>query len=186
MKAKLLAVFLICTSIVVCLIGLTACTHTKPLTPVEEASLAFKASPHMRTEQAVILFPVVTNGMLRADVERLLGQPNGSDSNHCYYTIFYSQAWNLDFKDDRVISSRGESFLPSKSNAGSAQDQVYAKVRPLFQKYYPRAVATNAGVNGIHFEYEVTEFEFPSNSNGRAKEVTRERGPKQGGILCEI
>ena len=66
-------------------------------------------------------------------------------------------------------------------------DRVCAKLRALFQKYYPKATITNRDVDGIHFEYEVMTFEFPYTGPPHAKhEATTHRGPKKGGVLCGV
>ncbi len=68
-------------------------------------------------------------------------------------------------------------------------DSVCAKLKTLFQKYYPKAYFTNQLVNGICFEYEVATFDFsPSATNSvtQKHENPIQRGPKNGGILCSI
>jgi hypothetical protein len=66
---------------------------------------------------------------------------------------------------------------------------VYAKLKPVFQKYYPAATMTNAAANGLHFEYEVTNFNFSTPAQpgaGALRENPIQRGPKHGGILCNV
>ena len=71
--------------------------------------------------------------------------------------------------------------------SGPVPDRVCAKLRALFQKYYPKATITNRDVDGIHFEYEVMTFEFPyTGPPGRKHEATTQRGPKKGGVLCSV
>ena len=72
-------------------------------------------------------------------------------------------------------------------NSRPVPGAVCEKLQALFQKYYPKATFRNLGVNGIHFEYEVTTFEFPyTGPPGRKHMATTERGPKKGGILCSV
>lgn len=66
-------------------------------------------------------------------------------------------------------------------------DQVCAKLEALFRKHYPKAVFDNQGVNGIHFEHEVIPFVFPyTGARGAKHETDKQRGPKEGGILCSV
>ena len=85
----------------------------------------------------------------------------------------------------------GDSHAPDVSLGSPALnrtlDHVYAKLQPLFQKYYPKATSYNAHSNGIHFEFDVTNFEFPyTGPPGRMHEATTQRGPNKGGILCSV
>lgn len=66
-------------------------------------------------------------------------------------------------------------------------DRVCARLEALFKKHYPKATFENQGVNGIHFEHEVTTFEFPYNGpKGGKREAEKQRGPKKLGILCSV
>ena len=66
-------------------------------------------------------------------------------------------------------------------------DRVSAKLEAIFKKHYPKATFENQGVNGIHFEHEVTTFEFPYNGpEGAKREAEKQRGPKRRGILCSV
>jgi hypothetical protein len=65
-------------------------------------------------------------------------------------------------------------------------DDICTKLKVLFQKYYPKAMFTNLQVNGVHVEYEVATFEFPRSASTAKQENPIQRGPKQGGILCNI
>lgn len=78
--------------------------------------------------------------------------------------------------------ARGEEI--PKSNP--VPDRVCAKLQELFQKYYPKATSTNRNVNGFHFEYEVTTFEFPPADPTGKHENPIQHGPKKGGILCSV
>ena len=76
---------------------------------------------------------------------------------------------------------------PASGSVAAVPDSVCARLRALFQTHYPKATITDRGVNGIHFEYEVTTFEFPYHGSPGAKhEATTQRGPKKGGILCGV
>jgi hypothetical protein len=80
----------------------------------------------------------------------------------------------------RGDESRGAKSLP-------VADGVRAQLEDLFQKYYPEAKFSNRGVNGIHFEYEITTFEFPfTGPKGAKREAEKQQGPKKGGILCRV
>jgi hypothetical protein len=66
-------------------------------------------------------------------------------------------------------------------------EQLCAKLQALFEKHYPKARLDNQGVNGIHFEHQVTNFEFPyTGPKGAKHETEKQRGPMQGGILCSV
>ncbi len=65
-------------------------------------------------------------------------------------------------------------------------ESVCKKMEILFLKYYPKVATTNDQANGIHFEYEVTTYEFPPADPSKKHENPIQRGPKQGGILCSI
>ena len=71
----------------------------------------------------------------------------------------------------------------------SAMADIYAKLKPIFQKYYPKVVMTNEEVNGLHFEYDVTTFDFSTPAlagSGAKRENPIQKGPKHGGILCSV
>ena len=70
--------------------------------------------------------------------------------------------------------------------AGPVPDRVCKKMEILFQKYYPKVATTNQQANGLHFEYEVTNYDFPSTDPGHKQEAPKQIGPQQGGILCGI
>ena len=78
-------------------------------------------------------------------------------------------------------------FLFVQPNAGGEDglksdpvlDHVYVKLQPLFQKYYPKAKCANQGRDGLHFEYEVTTFEFPFTAARKARGHHSAR-PKEG------
>ena len=53
-------------------------------------------------------------------------------------------------------------------------ESVCKKMEILFLKYYPKVATTNDQANGIHFEYEVTTYEFPPadpDSAGNDKDI---------------
>jgi hypothetical protein len=79
-------------------------------------------------------------------------------------------------------SSRGED-----GNSVPVSDQMCTKLEALFQEYYPKATFDNQRINGVHIEHEVTTFEFPyTGPKGAKHESEKQRGPKQGGILCSV
>ena len=81
-----------------------------------------------------------------------------------------------------------EAFIHSQAYTTTLAD-VYTKLKPIFQKYYPAATMTNAAANGLHFEYEMTNFDFstPAQAGSGAKqEDPIQQGPKHGGILCSV
>ena len=81
-----------------------------------------------------------------------------------------------------------EAFIHSQEYTSTLAD-VYAKLKPVFQKYYPTATMTNAAANGLHFEYEVTNFDFSTPAqpgSGLKREDPIQRGPKHGGIVCTV
>ena len=84
-----------------------------------------------------------------------------------------------------LLKTQGnESHIPEPRPVA---DQVCANLEALFQKHYPKALFDNQGVNGVHFEHEVTTFEFPyTGSSGAKHETEKQRGPKPGGILCSV
>ena len=66
-------------------------------------------------------------------------------------------------------------------------DRVCAKLEALFQEYYPKATFENQRIYGVHFEHDVTTFEFPYTGRKGAKhETEKQQGPKKGGILCNV
>jgi hypothetical protein len=77
-----------------------------------------------------------------------------------------------------------------KSPAYSATlSVVYTKLEPLFKKYYPSAVMTNTGVDGLCFEYAVTNYDFSvpvQPGDGAKHENPSQKGPRHGGILCKV
>ena len=82
---------------------------------------------------------------------------------------------------------RGE----NEPKSGPVPDQICVKLQALFQKYYPKATFTNQQANGIRFEYETGTFEFPpvnpaAGKQENPKENPIQRGPKQGGIMCNV
>jgi hypothetical protein len=87
---------------------------------IQQASSTFKAKPISRSKEAAILFPLITNGMTREAIESLLGTPDHNDGDIWGYTIFYSQALRVDFKDDRVISKLGIG-IPGITNNSDGQ-----------------------------------------------------------------
>jgi hypothetical protein len=81
-----------------------------------------------------------------------------------------------------------EVFIHSQAYASMLAD-VYTRLKPIFQKYYPAATMTNAAVNGLHFEYEVTNFDFSTPTqpgSGAKQENPIQTGPKHVGILCSV
>jgi hypothetical protein len=81
------------------------------------------------------------------------------------------------------ISTRGVEI----PKAISVSERVQTELQALFQKYYPKAKFTNQEVNGLRFEYDVTTFEFPyAGPKGAKHENPIQRGPKKGGILCNV
>jgi len=81
-----------------------------------------------------------------------------------------------------------EAFRRSQAYTSILAD-VYAKLKPVFQKYYPAARMKNAAANGLHFEYEVTNFDFSTTdqpSSGSKRENPIQKGPRHGGILCSV
>lgn len=72
----------------------------------------------------------------------------------------------------------------SKSRA--PPDSVRTKLEALFGKHYPEATTTVAHGDRLRFEFETTTYEFPYNGKIRKRESTTQRGPKKGGILCNI
>ena len=79
----------------------------------------------------------------------------------------------------------------SEPKSGPVPDQICVKLQALFLKYYPKATFTNQQANGIHFEYETGTFEVPADTKGDAAnpsgaEQRTERGPKKGGIMCDV
>ena len=93
-------------------------TNTTHLDPIQQASDSFKEHIGFRTKEAEMLFPFITNGMPRIEVERLLGRPkkyDGSWAAEAYaeewnYSVFYSQHLDVTFKDDRVVSTTAVGF----------------------------------------------------------------------------
>jgi hypothetical protein len=78
-----------------------------------------------------------------------------------------------------------ETFRHSPAYEPAVAD-VYSKLLPLFQKYYPQAGFTNSPSHDLHFEYAVTNFLFPVPTNILKHEPEVQRGPLTGGILCDI
>jgi hypothetical protein len=81
-----------------------------------------------------------------------------------------------------------EIFIHSQAYTATLAE-VYAKLKPIFQKYYPAVTMTNAAANGLHFEYEVTNFDFSTPAqpgSGFKQEYPIQKGPKHGGILCNV
>ena len=81
-----------------------------------------------------------------------------------------------------------EAFIHSQAYTATLAE-VYAKLKPIFQKYYPAATMTDAAANGLHFEYEVTNFDFSTPAqpgSGAKQESPIQKGPKHGGILCNV
>jgi len=81
-----------------------------------------------------------------------------------------------------------ETFRHSPAYEPAVAD-VYSKLLPLFQKYYPQAGFTNSPDHALKFEYAVTNFLFPVPTNGlkgKGHEPEVQRGPLPGGILCSI
>lgn len=84
-----------------------------------------------------------------------------------------------------------EAFVHSAAYTSTLAD-VYAKLKPVFEKYYPSATMTNfgaGGAGGLHFEYAVTNFDFSMSvkPGGSAKrESPIQKGPRNGGILCNV
>lgn len=80
------------------------------------------------------------------------------------------------------MNARGD-----ESKSRPVSNRECAKLEALFKKHYPKATFENQGVNGIHFEHEVTTFDFPYTGPKGAKcEAEKQRGPKKGGILCSV
>jgi hypothetical protein len=69
------------------------------------------------------------------------------------------------------MNARGD-----ESKSLPVSDRVCAKLEALFKKHYPKATFENQGVNGIHFEHEVTTFEFPYNGPKVGKRVSANGG----------
>jgi len=55
----------------------------------------------------------------------------------------------------------------------------------IFRTHYPRATFTDKQLDGIHVQYNVATFEFPSTSRGK-HETEKQIGPKKGGVVCHI
>ena len=86
---------------------------------ISEASAVFKAKPGFRTEEAEVLFPLVTNGMPRTHVVELLGQPQwtgplASSSNRWTYSVFYSTFLIVHFEKDHVVKTEAVGFNGKK------------------------------------------------------------------------
>ena len=96
--------------------------------------------------------------------------------------------WHLymDVEACRKISKPFEQPESNSSQAGPVPNELCAKLQTLFQKYYRQASYTNREANGIHFESEVTKFEFPPADPTKKHENPIQRGPKVGGIFCNI
>ena len=85
-----------------------------------ETSVAFKAKPGFRTAEAELLFPFVTNGMLRTQIQDLLGNPQfdgplASSTNRWNYSIYYSTLLIVTFDNDHVVKTEAVGFH-GKSN----------------------------------------------------------------------
>jgi hypothetical protein len=86
-------------------------------------------------------------------------------------------------------ASRADHEFRHSQEYTSTLADLYAKLKPVFEKYYPSATMTNKGANGLHFEYAVTNFDFstpPRPGAGAKRENPIQRGPKHGGILCSV
>lgn len=99
----------------------------------------------------------------------------------------------MDVDEAEVLRSPATTFpeLSDQPLVDTALDRelgrVYAQLQPLFQKYYPQAAAANLHRNGVHFEYNVTTYEFPYTGGTKAKhEDPIQRGPKKGGVACSV
>ena len=85
---------------------------------------------------------------------------------------------------------RGE----NEPKSGPVPDPICVKLQALFQKYYPKATFTNSEVTTFpfSFEYEVGTFEVPADTksgdaaNPSGAQQRTERGPKKGGIMCDV
>jgi len=69
---------------------------------------------------------------------------------------------------------------------GSFPADTCAKLKGLFQKYYPAAAFTNQLADAVQFECEVAMIEVPADSKGPPVQYTTARGPKKGGIMCDV
>jgi len=56
----------------------------------------------------------------------------------------------------------------------------------LFRKHYPKATFTDKQFDGVHVDYNVAVFEFPSTSRTGKRETEKQTGPEKGGIVCRI
>jgi hypothetical protein len=72
------------------------------------------------------------------------------------------------------------------SRRNAMLESVQRKFESLFHKYYPNAGITNHQSNGVHIEYEVTSFKFPPAELTGKHENPIQRGPKKGGVQCDI
>jgi hypothetical protein len=74
--------------------------------------------------------------------------------------------------------------------------RLHEELTTLFKEYYPKVTSRieekkdrigRGALQAIRFEYDVTTFEFPYEGKpGRKHESTTLRGPKKGGILCNV
>ncbi len=66
-------------------------------------------------------------------------------------------------------------------------DEIFARLQPLFNKYYPQATAANLHGNGIRFEHRLMTFELPDGQSAQAKRHGEtHQGPEAGGIQCGV
>ncbi len=97
---------------------------------IAAASTVFRQRPGFRTKEARILFPALTNGMHRADVKTLLGDPEwkgvlASSSNEWTYSVFYSTLLVVHFTNDCIVKTEAVGFEPEQ-RTGQQQGGGYS------------------------------------------------------------
>ena len=87
--------------------------------------------------------------------------------------------------DERVSRPIDFSFRDAKLD--QTMDDVFARLQPLFKKYYPEATVENLHGNGIRVEHKLTTFELPTDPSPKAsRESITHEGPQAGGIQCGV
>jgi hypothetical protein len=67
-----------------------------------------------------------------------------------------------------------------------ALKRLYSELRTLFQQHYPK-VTSHLLKNSIHFEHDTRAFiVHEPTKNGDWQDPWETRGPKRGGILCDL
>lgn len=79
-----------------------------------------------------------------------------------------------------------QSSLPIAHATEPVPERFATELQSLFKKYYPNATFTNRAANGICIEFEVTTFNYPSQNPAVKHENPVQRGPKKGGIACNV